>query len=93
MKRLMALLAVYRVAYLIAAERGPFDVAIRLRTVIAERYGDQHWMTAGVNCPLCISFWLAFAVRVAPAWLVEALGLAGGALVIHRGLEALDAEP
>ena len=91
MRWLLSILAVYRGAWLLAMERGPFDLAMRLRSIIADRYGDQHWLAEGFNCPLCISFWLAFLVRFAPSWIGDALGIAGGVLVVHRGLEALDA--
>ncbi len=84
---LLTLLAIYRLAYLVAIERGPFDLAQRLRTAVYQRYGAASWQFAGVTCPLCISFWFAFLVRVAPAWLIEILGLAGGVLVLHRWLE------
>lgn len=51
-----AALAVYRVAYLLAREDGPFDLAAALR----ERLGQATWVGRGFHCPMCLSFWGAF---------------------------------
>lgn len=91
MNLLLRILAAYRVAYLVANERGPFDSAESLRGWVERMYGADSWQADGINCPLCISFWLAFVVALAPRWLVRGLGTAGAVLVIHRALEAADA--
>lgn len=83
-------LAAYRLAYLVANERGPFYLAQRLRTAVYGRYGSRSWQWEGITCPLCISFWLAFALRFAPRWVLDSVGAAGGVLIIHRALEAFD---
>jgi hypothetical protein len=57
---LLAILAVYRVAFLIAYEEGPFALAERLRSWVVQRWGGKSWQGRGIACPLCISFWLAF---------------------------------
>lgn len=63
---LFAAFAVYRLAYMIAREEGPFDLFDRLRTVAGrlpvEKDGNRtraHWIQRGLGCPLCISWWLA----------------------------------
>lgn len=87
---ILATLAVYRIAFLIAMERGPADLALRLREAAYRRFGAESWVFAGVSCPLCLSFWLALvgalALRPASAWLALLLwlGIAGGVLVLHR---------
>lgn len=92
-------LACYRVAYLIAVEDGPLDLARGLRAW-ADRafppaeaepgYYRDHWVVRGFNCPLCVSFWAAPAVLALgyalPA-LVWWLAVAGAVLVLHRWLE------
>lgn len=97
---LLCALAAYRVAYLIAVEDGPFEVAARVReaaerryppTMGADGYGREHWIVAGLACPLCVSFWAAPAVLLLHAWLpwlVWWLAVAGAVLVAHRWLEA-----
>ncbi len=91
MTTVLRMLAAYRLAYLISNERGPFDLAERLRSTVVHHYGPDSWQAEGVQCPLCISFWLAFALALAPRWLTASLGAAGGVLVLHRLLEAADA--
>lgn len=81
MDTLIAVLAVARVAYLIASEEGPFSVAARLRGLFDP---DQRtWVGRGLNCPLCISFWLALLLALAlNQSLLWGLGVAGGVMVI-----------
>lgn len=63
---LLAALASYRGAVLIALERGPFDLAQKLRGAIEARVSPPtperpyvHWLVFGIGCPKCVSFWLA----------------------------------
>lgn len=63
---LLAAFAVYRIAFMIAREEGPFDVFDRLRALAGnlpeQRDGNRrrpHWIQRGLGCPLCISWWLA----------------------------------
>lgn len=97
---ILAVLVVYRFAHLIGLERGPFDLALRFRTAVANRFTSvkqigranyQHWIAEGVTCPLCISFWLA--ALAAPLVLVPTaigdvalvvFGIAGAVLTLHR---------
>lgn len=96
----LATLATYRVAYMIAIEDGPADVFVWLRTQVylqwtgkkqKERGGNwYHWTYRGINCPLCISFWLSWAAAAGIPWtswreyLYLSLGIAGGIVVLHR---------
>lgn len=88
---IMLMLAVYRIAFMIAAERGFADSAERLRSWVYHRYGGDSWQFAGITCPLCSSFWLALVFWFLPNWMIKWLGSAGGVLVGHRVLEALHA--
>lgn len=101
---LLAVLATYRFAYLIGSnERGPWDLALRLRTVIIARYGGedrartygraryQHWIAEGIQCPLCVSFWLSLLAAplvllpsVAGDAALVAFGIAGAVLTLYR---------
>lgn len=52
-------LAAYRLATDVAWEAGPFEVYAGLRGVFVTRFGPGHWLTEGVSCPICLSFWTA----------------------------------
>lgn len=80
----LAILAVYRVAYMIAKEDGPFDALAWIRGKIDPM---QHtWIGRGLNCVLCLSWWLSLVVfALGGSWL-EWLAVAGGVLVIHKAL-------
>lgn len=80
---LLAALAVYRVAFMIAREEGPWDIFDRLRARAAllpvETVGNRtrpHWIQRGLGCPLCISWWLAL-----PAAMIAAYSLSQSLLV------------
>ena len=69
-------IAAYRVSYLIAREEGPLGVFALLRERI-----DPHqktWVGRGLNCVLCVSFWVTLAVSIiiGVSWL-EWLAMAG----------------
>jgi len=79
-KTLLAALAVYRLARLIALEEGPFGVFTAVRGALDS---DQRtWVGRGINCPFCIGFWLAWgaALWIAPIgveWAIVSLAVAG----------------
>lgn len=52
-------LAVARLTVLITEETGPGRVAERFRMYVLLKFGAESWVTEGVNCPRCVSFWLA----------------------------------
>lgn len=89
---ILAALGAYRLAYLVAYEDGPADGATHLRTFVARRWGGT-WLHRGVHCPLCVSCWTALLLVGLVAsgvwWLllmVQWLGVAGAALVLHLWL-------
>lgn len=83
----LAVLAVYRLAYMLAYEDGPADIFARLR----ERAGQATWVGRGLHCVLCISFWLSliaalFIANHPAVWLWFWFAIAGGVLVLHKVL-------
>jgi hypothetical protein len=90
---LFTVLALYRVCVMIALERGPFDVFIQIRTAVYVKYGEKSWQFAGIGCPKCASFWLAWigALWIPLAWSwypLVALALSGAVAMtveaVHR---------
>lgn len=79
------ILAVYRIAVLIAIEEGPFGIMESLRSHIDPL--QTTWLGRGARCVGCISFWLAGLVAfIFHAMWWEWLGMAGGVLVIHKAV-------
>lgn len=77
-----AILAVYRVAHMIAKEDGPFDALAWIRGRIDP--DQKTWVGRGLNCVLCLSFWLSLvALGLGGSWL-DWLAVAGGVLVLYR---------
>jgi Protein of unknown function (DUF1360) len=83
----IAVLATWRIAHLIAREDGPFDIIVTLRL----KAGDGV-LGRLMDCPYCLSLWIAipFAFMLATdfvsgmtAW----LAISGGASVLERGFE------
>lgn len=89
MQIVLAILASYRIAYLVSRERGPFDLAERLRGFVIQKYGEDSWQGTGIDCPLCVSFWVSLVMPFAPRFIRKWLGIAGGVLVIHLVIDAL----
>ena len=95
---IVLVLGVYRLAHMVVYEDGPFEVFTELRSLAANRLGSRHWVTKGINCTLCTSWWFALPAAIAGAWLIGwwgpegALlwpGLAGAALLLDALIAAL----
>jgi hypothetical protein len=84
-------LACYRVARMLALEDGPSDLFATVRG----RFDPQQatWVGRGLNCPLCIGFWVALVVAAligAGSWqsfILLWLAVAGGQVVLHKVVE------
>ena len=88
MMHLLAILAAYRVARMLALEDGPLDVFAHLRARLDPE--QTTWLGRGVNCPLCIGFWvsLIFAAMLPFAdwqtFIITWLAIAGGQTFLHE---------
>jgi hypothetical protein len=80
---IVASLAAWRIARMIAIEEGPFSIFARLRGAIDPN--QKSWIGRGLGCMACLSFWIAglLAWAAGMTWL-EWLGIAGLALIIQR---------
>jgi hypothetical protein len=81
---LAAILAVWRVAHLVAVEDGPFDVFLRLRRRAAAAGAGRL-----LGCFLCFSVWTAAGVALLVArdvrsYLLLVPALSGGAILLER---------
>lgn len=91
---ILAVLATYRLALMIATEEGAFGVFAFIRGRIDP--DQETWIGRGLNCPLCIGFWVALGITLLLAHhfpmseteiVLHWLGIAGGAVVLHKWLE------
>lgn len=88
---LIAALATYRVASMVAEEEGPFSLFLKLRTKAAQRNipSEKNWIARGVRCPLCVSFWVGWVFAIpfyqSPAqYAFTALALSGVTVVLKQ---------
>lgn len=76
--------ATYRLAYAISQEEGPFSLFQELRNLFV----GNNWISRGIRCIYCVSFWvglaIALAMRLKMDWLVNFLALSGGAIVLDK---------
>jgi hypothetical protein len=80
----IAVFGVWRVTHLLAAEDGPADIVVRLRS----RAGSGFWGKL-LDCFYCLSLWVAvpFAVAIGESWLQDLLvwpALSGAAILLER---------
>ena len=87
---LVTILAIWRLVHLLAHEDGPFDLVVRLRLRAGDGLGGRL-----MDCPYCLSLWLAILPAVWLAYRIAAdpfftlllwLAISGGACVIERAL-------
>ena len=91
LRLLLAVLAVYRLAQLIAYDDGPFAIFYRLRswtmTIGAgAKIGTLTWTIRElIKCPYCLGIWFAIIAvillifpTIVGDWLLVALAIAGG---------------
>lgn len=89
---ILATLATWRIALMLATEEGTFGVFAWVR----ERIDPQQttWLGRGINCPYCISFWIALGWALLLAHqtptmgrsetLLAWFGIAGGAALLQK---------
>jgi hypothetical protein len=86
-----AIVATWRVCYLLAYEDGPVDLVVRLRRATGDRAVGRL-----IDCPYCLSLWLAvpFAGLIAADWrggILLWLAISGGACLLEQASAALRA--
>lgn len=87
---LVATLGLWRVTHLLAEEKGPFRLMVRLRA----RAGDS-FVGELLDCFYCLSVWLAIppALLIAQDWTQRVLlwfALSGAACLLEQGTRRID---
>lgn len=78
-----AIFAVYFISYSIARLEGPFGAFAWLRGRIDPN--QRTWLGRGLNCPICLSFWVGAVVSlILGAWWYEWLGVCGVIILINK---------
>ena len=77
-------LATYRIVRLVAIEEGPFSLSQKLRNVTDP--DGRTWIGRGLQCPWCISFWVAPVTVYAASYATGAIIIAGLAVSALVGL-------
>lgn len=93
--------ASYRLGWMLAKERGPFDICRQWRKAIERNFtpitdGEHtidHWVTEGSRCPICISWNVTWILSITSAvvlliglWPITALWLFGIGVVALNGI-------
>ena len=90
----LAVLATWRVAHLLASEDGPADLIVRFRALLGRSIAGKL-----MDCFNCLSLWIAapaalFVSREPIEWIFCWLGISGAACLLERiGLEPVGREP
>ena len=74
---------VYRISTDLAWMSGPFHVFDIIRGLVLQKFGLYHWITEGVNCPICLSFWFAMPLIYTNGWIAW-LSVAGSSALFIR---------
>jgi len=81
---ILAALAVYRISRMVADEEGPFSVFTKLRALAPA----QTWVARGLECIMCVSFWVAIPVALvvdwSPTWWLTWLALSAVTVLIRK---------
>lgn len=83
---LIGTLATWRLAHLLHAEDGPWDVVVRLRALAGTGF-----LGAAMDCFYCLSLWVALpiAAAIGSAWIDRLLlwpALSGAAIMLERAI-------
>lgn len=87
---LVAILAAYRLAHMIAREEGPFSVFANIRGRLDPNQAT--WLGRGISCAACVSVWTSLLMVLAILYLPAAvmipiafwLAVAGGGLILNK---------
>jgi hypothetical protein len=85
---ILATLIVYRLATDLAWESGPFRLYGAMRGYVMLHAGADNWLSEGIVCPICWSFWIALPagllLDLSVMGLVYWLAIAGAVALLVR---------
>lgn len=61
---ILAALATFRISRMITDEEGPWAIFLKLR----QRYPGVNWFGRGLECIMCVSFWVALPIALYIDW-------------------------
>jgi hypothetical protein len=61
---LIAWVITFGLAFSMALTDGPFGYFKKFRKKVRVKYGVDHWISIGVGCPICLSFYLGLFVSL-----------------------------
>ena len=90
---IIAVLATWRIAHLVAKEDGPFDLIVRLRTLAGNGMFGRL-----MDCPYCLSLWFAAPAALTLAsspvgWIFAWLAISGGSCFMEKITEQRSQTP
>ena len=94
LRLILAVLATWRVAHLLASEDGPADVIVRFRALLGQSLAGKL-----MDCFNCLSLWIAapaavFVTRQLIDWLLVWVAVSGAACLLQRlGREPVVMQP
>lgn len=80
-------LACYRLSRMVALESGPFELFSNFRNLVSRETlkssnpDTYYWIREGIECPLCVSFWVGLSLS--PKHPIKALALSGVASFLY----------
>lgn len=80
---LLAALAVYRISRMVSDEEGPFSIFTKLRALVP----PDTWVGRGLECIMCVSFWVALPVALwlgGALWPLTWMALSSGTVLIRK---------
>jgi|GEM_PF-1372225 len=55
--------SVFGVSYTVSHLHGPFGLCLSLRRFVMQKQKNpHHWLVVGIECPICVSFWIAMCL-------------------------------
>jgi Trk-type K+ transport system membrane component len=65
MEYVICWLATFGFSFTFALTHGPLGLFKAIREKAKSHFGEKHWVTIGVGCPVCASFWIAIPFTIA----------------------------
>ena len=61
----LAWLMTFGIAFSVAITKGPVGLFELFREYVRLKFSESEWIVDGVNCPICLSFWVSAVLTLA----------------------------